>query len=300
MSLADFLQNNLKGQFTLERAYKIAKDKPKTTVRARIYENLGKKFIRISKGIYRTLDKNCLLVEGDGRKLDMLNDNSVDAIISDHPWESKSNVGGNRNFANQYDCFNYTIEDFKEKARVLMPGGFLVEILPSENESNYEYLYKIKQMAKEAGFLYYSKVAWKKGNFVSNTGRKAKCSEDIMIFSLGKARSLRLDVKKSKKLGETFYMSGTAKMLPKYFDIEPVPKKEVLVQSQKPVTLYEQIIEYISLAGELILDQYAGSGSAGVAALNKNRRCILIEKLKDNVDKIKQRLNMEQIEYYFV
>jgi len=34
--------------------------------------------------------------------------------------------------------------DFKEKARVLKDGCFLVEVLPAENENNYEYLYQIK------------------------------------------------------------------------------------------------------------------------------------------------------------
>lgn len=49
----------------------------------------------------------------------------------------------------------------------------LAEFLPEENENNYEYLYEIKQMAKRAGLFYYCKVPWKKGGFVSNTGRKA-------------------------------------------------------------------------------------------------------------------------------
>lgn len=93
----------------------------------------------------------------------------------------KSNKGGTRAFA-LYDCFRYTLEDFKEKARVLKDGCFLVEVLPAENENNYEYLYQIKKYAKEAGFIYYSKVPWKKGTFVSNTGRKAKNTQDIIHF----------------------------------------------------------------------------------------------------------------------
>ena len=46
-------------------------------------------------------------------------------------------------------------------------------------------------MAEKEGFKYYAKVTWKKGTFVSNTGRKAKNSEELMIFSKGKARCLR-------------------------------------------------------------------------------------------------------------
>ena len=29
-------------------------------------------------------------------------------------------------------------------------------------------------MAKDNGFKYFAKMAWKKGNFISNTGRKSK------------------------------------------------------------------------------------------------------------------------------
>ena len=143
----------------------------------RIYEKIGIKFERVAKGVYRTIENDneqCVLIEGNGRDLSMINDNSIDCILTDHPWlDIKSNKGGTRAFA-LYDCFRYTLEDFKEKARVLKDGCFLVEVLPAENENNYEYLYQIKKYAKEAGFIYYSKVPWEKGTFVSNTGERQK------------------------------------------------------------------------------------------------------------------------------
>ena len=153
-----------KDKFSLKELYEAFSDKPNTTLRARIYDNLGVKFEKIAKGIYCTKDdKNtCLLMEDDGRDLSMFEDQSIDCIITDHPWDDKkSNIGGGRKFA-LYNCFNYTLEDFKEKARVLKDGAFLVEIIPSENESNYKYLYQIKQYAEECGLLYYSKVPWKR------------------------------------------------------------------------------------------------------------------------------------------
>lgn len=296
MTLAEKLFNCFKGQdmFSLREAYEQNSDKPKETVRARIYENLGTKFQRITKGVYRTItsdEEQCILIEGDGRDLSMLKDNSIDCIFTDHPWlDIKSNKGGTRSFA-LYDCFRYTIEDFREKARVLKQGCFLIEILPAENENNYEYLYQIKQMAKEAGFLYYSKVTWKKGTFVSNTGRKAKNSQDIMIFSKGKARNMRCDKKKSDRTGENCYMSGCNGMLPAMFDIQPVSRKDKIHQSELPVELCEKIIEFMTYEGEIILDSFAGSGAVGIAALNKNRSCILIEILRENIEKIKNRFN---------
>lgn len=277
--------------FLLEEAYQVASNKPKSTVRARIYESLGILFERVGKGVYAAIKdgRECVLIEGDGRDLSMFREESIDCIITDHPWLDKvSNKGGNRSFAD-YECFRYTPEDFREKARVLKPGCFLAEFLPAENENNYEDLFKVKQYAGECGLEYYCKVSWKKGKFVSNTGRKAKNTQDIMIFSKGKARNLRPDAKRTKASGEPCYMSGAAGMLPAMFDVEPVPKSRKIHQSELPVSLCEQLLEFLTLEGEVILDQFAGSGAVGIAALGKGRRCILIEKRHEYVEEMKKR-----------
>lgn len=233
---------------------------------------------------------NCMCINSNGRDLFFLQDNSIDCIITDHPWDSPMNRGGNRHFA-EYECFTYTIEDFREKYRVLKNGCFLVENIPEENASNYEYLYQIKKMATDAGFEYYSKVPWIKGNFVSNTGRKAKNSEDLMIFTKGKARALKIDVKKTKTSGETHYMSGTNGMLPTCINVPPVSKADIIAQSEKPYKLYEELIPYITLENEVILDQFAGSGSVAEACINTNRRCMLVESNEDLFNKIVNRIN---------
>jgi len=275
-----------------EEAYQAAAGKPKTMVGAGIYGNPGALFVRVGKGVYAAIQggKECVLIEGDGRDLSMFRDGSIDCIITDHPWLDKaSNKGGNRSFAD-YGCFQYTIRNFQEKARVLKEGCFLAEFLPAENGNNYGQLFKVKQYAKECGLEYYCKVTWKKGKFVSNTGRKAKNTQDVMIFTKGKARSLRLDAKRTKALGEPCYMSGAAGMLPAMFDVEPVPKGRKTHQSELPVPLCGQLLGFLTVEGEVVLDQFAGSGAVGVAALRKGRRCILIEEQHGYVEKIKDRL----------
>ena len=282
-------------EFTLKDAYAVNPNVNKESVRARIYEHLGTDFEKLGKGLYITKAKDCILIEGDGRDLSFLKDGSIDCIITDHPWlDKKSNKGGNRNFAT-YDSFEYTLEDFKEKARVLKDGSFLVECIPAENENNFDYLYKLKKMAQEYGFEYYAKVPWTKGTFVSNTGRKSKNTEDLMIFSKGKPRALRLDVKKTKALGIETFMSGTNKMLPTDFNVQAVSNQNKICQSEKPSELFEQLLDYITLENEVVLDQFAGSGSVGVACIKKERKCILIEKARDCVDKIANRIGMEKI-----
>lgn len=281
--------------FTLKEAYEICSSVNKESVRARIYENTGTIFEKIERGIY--IAKDCLLIEGNGRNLDFIESGTIDCIITDHPWcDKKSNKGGNRNFA-EYDTFEYTVEDFKEKARVLKDGSFLCEVLPSENENNFDYLYQIKKMAQESGFEYYAKVPWIKGTFISNTGRKSKNSEDLMIFSKGKARNLRIDAKKTKATGVIHYMSGTNGMLPTDFNIQAVANKQKITQSEKPVSLFEELLQFITLENEVVLDQFCGSGAVGKACLKQKRRSILIEKKHELVEIISKQLGVQPIAY---
>lgn len=200
-----------------------------------------------------------------------------------------------------------------------------MEFLPEESEINYDYLYQIKEMAKKQGFKYYAKVPWIKGDFKANTGRKSKNSEDIMIFSKGEARALKLDNKKNiataKKQGIDVkgkssyeirdlleeqglivsFMKGTNGMLPTQFNYTPKPIKEKINEAEKPIELLEEIINYITKPYEYILDQFAGSGNLGIASLNTNRNAILIEKdeamykkMKKNVEVGRRTINADR------
>ena len=85
-------------------------------------------------------------------------------------------------------------------------------------------------------------------------------------------------------------MSGTNGMLPTAFNVNPPGKKERIHQAEKPIPLWTQLIEFVTLPNETILDQFAGSGGVGIASLMKNRNCILVEFLQENIKRIKNRL----------
>ena len=104
-----------------------------------------------------------------------------------------------------------------------------------------------------------------------------------MIFSKGKGQKSSAGCKKTKASGKPCYMSGAAGMLPTMFDVEPVPKHQKIHQSELPLLLCEELLEYLTLEGEVVLDQFAGSGAIGIAAIRKGRKCILIEKLPENI-----------------
>lgn len=66
--------------------------------------------------------------------------------------------------------------------------------------------------------------------------------------------------------------------------------KDKIHPTQKPVELLEYFVELLSNENDLVLDTFAGSGSTGVACLNKNRNCILIEQDSQMFEKMKKRI----------
>ena len=185
-SLANRIARTFKGmEFTLKMAYeKFTKlGYPEEQIRARIYEKLGVQFERIGRGLYISPDDTVALVEGDGRDLSFLADKSIDCIITDHPWlDKKANTGGTRCFAN-YETVRYTLENYKKKARVLKHGCFLVEMIPAENETNYQYLYQLKKMAEDRLLLF---------------------DEELMTFTMGNCITLE-DTNGNRKLYKKRY-----------------------------------------------------------------------------------------------
>ena len=55
-------------------------------------------------------------------------------------------------------------------------------------------------------------------------------------------------------------------------------KHNKLHPTQKPVALIEYLIKTYTNENELILDFTSGSGTTGIAAMETNRQCVLIEK----------------------
>lgn len=287
--------------FTLNDAYGAVPETPPHAVRARIYDGIkAGKFKRLSRGVFAVAyqgddgtENTCVLLHGDGRDLSFLPDESVDCIITDHPYLISGQLkGGNRDFAS-YDLFHYSEQDFIEKFRVLKPGCFLVEFIPEESGENFGYLTYLKQMAIRSGFKYYAKVPWIKEGFVANTGRKSKNAEDLIFFTKGRARNMRPDAKKDKAdPGTSHFMSGAAGMLPTAFSYPPPGKKDRIHQAEKPLALLRAVLRYVTFKGELVLDQFAGSGVLGEACALEHRDSILIEKDPGFVDAIAERLGL--------
>lgn len=262
---------------------------PQPSIRRALRHDPEKRFKAVARGVYMLAKGNVkgLLIEGNGRKMVGIEDNSCAAIITDHPYkDGTAHKGGNRDFT-PYETFKYTLEDFKEKARVIEPGGYVIEFLPHELASNVDYLYEIKKMAEKSGLSFYTKLLWKKP--VSNTGRVKKCIEDIYVFSKGKPRILNEGCSNDKPLAY-----ATKNMLEQILDY-PINKATRNHPAEKPMELLEYLLEQFTKEEDIVVDQFGGSCNMIKAATKKNRFAIVYELCHDTVMKAVERFKMECI-----
>ena len=158
-------------------------------------------------------------------------------------------------------------------------------------------------MAKKAGLKYFASVPWEKEGFVSNCGRKAKNTETVMIFTKGKARSLRHNAKKEKaspgqEISVVLYGSEPPFVVKFRAWLFNCMNSWLYLQDFRfcnlklGIDLLEQILQLLTKPGELGLDQFAGSGSFGEACQNSGHPYILIELGEKECVAIKERLNL--------
>jgi len=276
---------SFEGVFDLKKLYQFFPEEKPSTIRGRVYRELiGKGLLeRTGKGMYAFVGNHGekgLILNGDARNLQMLQDESIELIIADHPYEIQG--GTNRSFNSSYEesSFRYTLKDFQDKARVLKDGAFLVEFLPEMKETNLEYLMGVLQDARSAGFNFYCKVSWFKaeirdGKLVDGSafvGRKA-VTEEIYISSKGSPRKLR-----ERRQGDKIQNERGAKsMFPAIFMEPTIHPKKRIHKAQKPISLLKKIILALTNENETVLDQFAGSFVTFWAAIATKRKAIAIE-----------------------
>lgn len=295
-SIIKFMQGCEGGIATLKQIYKGVEESDyesscKTldcSIREQIYRHKDS-FKRVCKGVYMLAGEksSSLLIHGDGRKLEEIEDGSIDCIITDHPWEDKkAHRSGNQKCFAEYSTFQYEKADFVEKARVLKEGAYLVEFLPVESSTNYEYLYRVKQMAKEAGLNYYTHCIWRNAPEGSiNTGKTTKGVQQLVIFSKGKPRKL-------SRQGVNAYQT---KNILNYEITMLMKASEKHHQAEKPIRLYEYLIENLTDEQDVCLDQFGGSCNMAQAAVNLNRFAIVYELAKDFVQNAVSRFGLKKL-----
>ncbi len=209
-----------------------------------------------NKIVYR--DETMLMVHGDCRQMPELDDNSVDLIVTDPPFNvGFSNYGGQTNDAlSTWEYTAFTSAWFHEAMRVLKPGGQLYAIMPRRDMDSW-----LQVIPKP-----YEMMPWCRT--MANLHREQtfiRAWEPVIWIVKGKRpttfkRAFRFPADKDwwigpSAIGET----GAIRIKKKH----PTPR---------PDWWYEDIIVRASNPGDLVLDPMVGSGTCAFVSMKLGRR----------------------------
>ena len=244
-------------------------------------------------------------------KLDTFADNSIDAIITDPPYgithldkefdkqildnTAKSGgifagmtMGGMKfdNNQNKSTC-EFLLPFFQKSLRVLKPGAFCIVF------SQGRLVAGVMNALIEAGFEIREQMFWRKPSAKPNQqtpwkkNSKNKDFTNRVVFGPGKVIEPFIIAQKpiEGSYSENYlkYHTGLVnkELATTTVFEEAAPSKDEKQGLQhptiKPIKLMERIVEAFTEEGQTVLDIFNGSGSTGIAALNKNRNYIGIE-----------------------
>ena len=244
-------------------------------------------------------------------KLDTFANNSIDAIITDPPYgithldkefdkqtldnTAKSGgiftgmtMGGMKfdNNQNKSTC-EFLLPFFQKSLRVLKPGAFCIVF------SQGRLVAGVMNALIEAGFEIREQMFWRKPSAKPNQqtpwkkNSKNKDFTNRVVFGPGKVIEPFIIAQKpiEGSYSENYlkYHTGLVnkELATTTVFEEAAPSKNEKQGLQhptiKPIKLMERIIETFTEENQTVLDIFNGSGSTGIAALNKNRNYIGIE-----------------------
>lgn len=211
----------------------------------------------------------CLLMDAF-ECLSMMEDASVDLVLTDPPYESleKHRKRGTttrlkHSKSSSNDWFPVIPNSvfpklFQEFYRVLKPNRHLYLHCDTETK------FVVQPMAVEAGFKFWNDIVWDKCTIGLGYHYRRK-HESVLFFEKGKRNLNDLSIPD---------VLPVKRIAGKVRGGKPYP-------AEKPVELEEIFIKQSTQEGELVFDPFMGSGSAGVAAIRHGRRfkgCDVVEK----------------------
>lgn len=241
------------------------------------------------------------LYHGDCRDiLPKLPDNSFDLVIADPPYWLRTperetltdfhrrNNGGKPRIRNSWDQF-YSIEDYvdfteewlRHSIRVLHEKGSLFVFSNQHNVGLINYAFQ------RLGIQFVNHIIWHKPNGVPNlTGRRLACRHEMIIWGI-KQRGYRYNYQAVKDMA---YSDKKAGVQPN--DVWTIPHAVMseFHPSQKPLAIYQRLLDMCGVKGGAVLDPMCGSATAAIAAMQWGMRTVLIEREVKYIDMIKRRV----------
>jgi DNA modification methylase len=230
---------------------------------------------------------------------------SVDLIFADPPYNlqlKQTLIRPNRTLVDAVDDDWDQFRDFKEYdrfttawlkecQRLLRPTGTLWVI------GTYHNIYRVGRILQDLGFWILNDVVWTKTNPMPNfRGVRLTNAHETLIWAKKNetARGYTFNYHDLKKLN-----GGKQMRSDWYFPLCSGAERlrdedgKKAHSAQKPEKLLERIILGCSKPGDVVLDPFAGTGTTAAVAQQLGRRWIAIEKEREYVDLIAQRVGAE-------
>lgn len=198
---------------------------------------------------------------------------SVDIVVTDPAYESlerhravgtttrlKMSAGSSNAWFPIFHNLRFA-ELFEEVFRVLKRDTHFY--LMSDPET----AFIAKPVAEQAGFKFWKPLVWDKCSIGMGYHYRARY-ELVMFFEKGKRRLADLGIA----------------------DVLEVPRIRGGYPAEKPSALSEILLRQSSVANDLLVDPFMGSGSSGVAALGLGRRFAGNDILNDSIELARRRL----------
>ncbi len=285
-SLRERLVEFLEHPQPLQAIYHNFEDALPTTIRGRLNENIGKCFQRIERGVYiaHCGDNQALIIEGDAWKvLPTFPDDHFDQIITDPPYSAvdKQMQTGTTRSRNQKGGWDFKTRDLDEEImrelyRVLKPGGHMFVFMPAAGRTMYgdtaDYNEKQRQLMMKAGFWYNRTWIWDKVQI--GMGYYGRARHEL-IFFCSKGKPDNKGGFKRKPNPQHYVHDVLVASRP-----SPSKKKH---QTEKPIEIVADILQFGSEEGDLILDPFAGGLGLAEACLKTGRNAVCIELEQENI-----------------
>jgi len=211
----------------------------------------------------------------------LLLDESVDMILCDLPYGTTKNIWDTIiPFSSLWEQYERIIKE--NGAIVLTANSYFTNLIANSNLKLYRY-----------------KWIWVKNNATNPFNAKNKPMsqfEEILVFSKGKTanggipkmnyfpQGLVKTSKTKREKQEQKYENYPRDVL--YFKRDPTS----FHPTQKPIALFEYLIRTYTHKGDLVLDNYMGSGTTAIACLNTERKFIGFETNEEYYEKSLKRI----------
>ncbi|MFT6557904.1 DNA-methyltransferase [Sneathiella sp.] len=229
------------------------------------------------------------ILTGDAcQELVRLDDNSVDLIVADPPYNLGKNYGNNKDLKDKEDYQKFTRSWLVEAHRVLKPGGSLYCFM------GVKFIARLYLLLEDD--LQMTPQGWITWHYTQGMGRKKGFSprhEDILWFSKGENALFNLDEVRvpQKYFRKRNNMTGANPGdVWQFSHVHYCAAERQPHPTQKPEALIERIIAASSKEGDLVLDPFMGSGTTARVAQILGRRSIGFDINPDYVALTQQRL----------